>query len=172
MTLILAPDYIVPLQKGHDRDTFDCGNEELNRYLKRQARQDADKFAATPFVLVEADTSIIRAYYTLSSSLAPLAELPAELVKKLPRYQHLPVTLLGRLARDKTIPNKGVGEYLLIDALRRSLEGAQEIAAMAVVVDAKNPDAERFYRHFNFLPLQRTPHRLFLPMRQIAQLFG
>jgi GNAT superfamily N-acetyltransferase len=168
----LAPEYIVPLQKGHERNAFDCGNDELNRYLKRQARQDADKYAAAPFVLIEAEAPTIRAYYTLSSSLLPLTELPVELAKKLPRYQHLPVTLLGRLARDKTIQDKGIGEFLLIDALRRSLEAAHEIAAMAVVVDAKNAEAERFYRHFNFLPFQRTPQRLFLPMQQIAQLFG
>jgi GNAT superfamily N-acetyltransferase len=172
VTLILAPEYIVPLQKGHDRNTFDCGNDELNRYLKRQARQDAEKYTAAPFVLIEMDTPTIRAYYTLSASRLPLAELPAELAKKLPRYQYLPVTLLGRLARDKNIPHKGIGEFLLIDALRRCLIAAQEIAAMAVVVDAKNAEAERFYRHFNFLPLQRAPRRLFLPMKQIAQLFG
>jgi hypothetical protein len=172
MALILAPEYIAPLDKGHDRSAFDCGNEHLNRYLKQQARQDAEKHAAAPFVLIEADTSIVRGFYTLSSSLVPLEELPANLVKKLPRYDHLPVTLLGRLARDKTVSDKGVGEFLLIDALRRSLEGAQQIAAMAVVADAKDAEVARFYRHFNFLPFQLTPLRFFLPMQQIAELFG
>ena len=82
------------------------------------------------------------------------------------------MTLLGRLARDKTVSDKGVGEFLLIDALRRSLEGAQQIAAMAVVADAKDAEVARFYRHFNFLPFQLTPLRFFLPMQQIAELFG
>lgn len=171
MPLILAPEFIVPLNKGHDRSTFDCGNDVLNRYLKLQARQDTAKYVAAPFVLIEPDTPTVRAYYTLSSSLLPLEELPTALTKQLPRYTHLPVTLLGRLARDKTIVDKGVGEFLLIDALRRSLEGAQKIAAMAVVVDAKNAEAERFYQHVNFLPFQRAPLRLFLPMSHIAQLF-
>lgn len=172
MPLTLAPEYIVPLQRGHDRSAFDCGDADLNRYLKQQARQDAEKHVAAPFVLVEPGSLIIRGYYTLSSSRIPLSELPAALVKKLPRYDNLPVTLLGRLARDKTIPDKGLGEFLLLDALYRSLQSAKQIASMAVIVDAKDQDAERFYKHFNFLPFQLTPLRLFLPMTQIEQLFS
>lgn len=172
MPLTLAPEYIVPLQRGHDRSAFDCGDADLNRYLKQQARQDAEKHVAAPFVLVEPGSLIIRGYYALSSSRIPLSELPAALVKKLPRYDNLPVTLLGRLARDKTIPDKGLGEFLLLDALCRSLQSAKQIASMAVIVDAKDQDAERFYKHFNFLPFQLTPLRLFLPMTQIEQLFS
>nr|WP_315261306.1 GNAT family N-acetyltransferase [uncultured Duganella sp.] len=168
---MLAPEYVVPLEKGHDRSAFDCGNDELNRYLKQQARQDAEKYAAAPFVLMEPETPVVRGYYTLSSSLIPLDELPADLAKKLPRYDSLPVTLLGRLARDKTIQGKGLGEFLLLNALHRSLQQAQQIASMAVVVDAKDEDAERFYKHFDFLPFQQTPLRLFLPMKQIEKLF-
>ena len=99
-------------------------------------------------------------------------ELPPDIMKKLPRYGPLPVTLLGRLAVDRTAKGQGVGEFLLVDALRRCLEGAQQIGAMAVIVDAKDEQAESFYRHFDFLPFQLTPRRLFLPMRQIAQLFS
>ena len=172
MPLVLAPEYVVPLEKGHDRSAFDCGNEDLNRYLNQQARQDAEKYAAAPFVLVEPDAPVVRGYYTLSSSLIPLDELPTELAKKLPRYDNLPVTLLGRLARDKIIPEKGLGEFLLLNALHRSLQQAQQIASMAVVVDAKDEDADRFYKHFNFLPFQRTPLRLFLPMIQLEKLFS
>lgn len=171
MPVTLAPEYVVPLAKGHERDAFDCGNEILNRYLKQQARQDAEKFVAAPFVLIEPDVPIVRGYYTLSSSLISVDELPVQLARKLPRYGNLPVTLLGRLARDKTIPDKGIGEFLLLDALHRSQQHAQHIASMAVVVDAKDTEAEQFYRHFNFLPFQVTPPRLFLPMKQIEGLF-
>jgi hypothetical protein len=172
LALVLAPSFVVPLGKGHDRSVFDCGNEPLNRYLKQQARQDADKYIAAPFVLLESDAPVVRGYYTLSSSLIYLDELPAALVKKLPRYDRLPVTLLGRLARDKGIPDRGLGQFLLLDALHRSFQQAQKIASMAVIVDAKNEEAERFYRHFDFLPFQRTPLRLFLPMRQLEALFS
>jgi hypothetical protein len=169
--IVLAPDYVVPLDKKHDREPFNCGVEPLNRYLKQQARQDLDKHVAAPFVLVEPDSTVVRGYYTLSASVMALNDLPESQKKKLPRYAQLPVTMIGRLARDKSINAKGVGEFLLMDALARSLEHASQIAAMAVVVDAKDHVAEGFYRHFDFLPFQQTPRRLFLPMHQIAALF-
>lgn len=172
MPLTLTPECVVPLEKGHDRSAFDCGNDELNRYLKQQARQDAEKHVAVPFVLLEPGSPVVRGFYTLSASIIPVEELPPDMMKKLPRYGQLPVTLLGRLAVDQTARRQGVGEFLLVDALRRCLEGSQHIGAMAVIVDAKDEQAESFYRHFDFLPFQLTPKRLFLPMRQIAQLFS
>ena len=171
MALILAPEHISPLTKAHERKTFDCGQEDLNRYLREQARQDAEKRVAAPFVLTQPGDPKVLGFYTLSSSIIPVSELPEELMKRLPRYGQLPVTLLGRLAVDRAAGGQGVGEFLLVDALRRSLEAAQQIAAMAVIVDAKNEQAESFYRHFDFQPFQQTPLRLFLPMGQIAKLF-
>ena len=78
----------------------------------------------------------------------------------------------GRLAVDQSMKGKGVGQLLLMDALHRSLDAAANIAAMAVLVDAKDAAAEAFYRHFSFLPLQQQPRRLFLPMKSIYRLFG
>jgi len=172
LALALVPEHICPLERAHDRKSFDCGNENLNRYLREQARQDAEKRVAAPFVLTQPDSPVVIAFYTLSSSVIPVEELPPDLMKRLPRYGQLPVTLLGRLAVDRSVGGKGVGEFLLVDALRRSLEAAQQIAAMAVVVDAKDERAESFYRHFDFQPFQQTPLRLFLPMAQIEKLFA
>lgn len=171
MGLVLAAEHIGPLQKTHDRKSFDCGHEDLNHYLRTQARQDAEKRVAAPFVLTQPGNAKVLGFYTLSSSIIPVDELPPDLMKRLPRYGQLPVTLLGRLAVDRSASGQGVGEFLLVDALRRSLEAAQQIAAMAVIVDAKDQRAESFYRHFEFQPFQQTPLRLFLPMTQIAKLF-
>ncbi len=171
MALILAPEHIGPLAKAHERKSFDCGSDDLNRYLREQARQDAEKRVAAPFVFTQPGDPKVLGFYTLSSSIIPVGELPPELMKRLPRYGQLPVTLLGRLAVDRSAGGQGVGEFLLVDALRRSLEAAQQIAAMAVIVDAKDERAEGFYRHFDFQPFQQTPLRLFLPMGQIAKLF-
>ena len=172
MALALSPENIVPLGKAHDRKSFDCGNEDLNRYLREQARQDVEKHVAAPFVLMQPPSAAVLGFYTLSASIILVQELPPELMKRLPRYGQLPVTLLGRLAVDRSVGGQGVGEFLLVDALRRSLEAAQQIAAMAVIVDAKDKNAESFYRHFDFQPFQKTPLRLFLPMAQIAKLFA
>jgi predicted GNAT family N-acyltransferase len=159
------------LGKSHDRKTFDCGTAALDRYLQQQARQDADKNVAAPFVLTLPPGSRVLGYFTLSASHVDTSELPSALVKKLPRYPQLPVTLLGRLAVDCSMMKKGVGQFLLMDALRRSLEAASIIAAMAVVVDAKDDAAVAFYRHFSFVPLQTQPRRLFLSMNTVAGLF-
>ena len=172
MALILAPEHISALTKTHERKSFDCGHEDLNRYLREQARQDAEKRVAAPFVLTQPGDPKVLGFYTLSSSIIPVDELSQDLMKRLPRYGQLPVTLLGRLAVDRSAGGQGVGQFLLVDALRRGLEAAQQIAAMAVIVDAKNERAESFYRHFDFQPFQQTPLRLFLPMGQIAKLFA
>ena len=110
-------------------------------------------------------------YYTLSASPVSVSELPETLAKKLPRYPQLPVTLLGRLAVDQSLKGKGMGQFLLMDALRRSLDASAGIAAMAVVVDAKDEVAASFYRRFGFTPLQEQPGRLFLAMTVVAGLF-
>lgn len=172
MALKLAPQHIRPLDKAHDRKSFDCGNDGLNRYLREQARQDADKRVAAPFALTQPGSLKVLGFCTLSSSIIPVDELPPDLMKRLPRYGQLQVALLGRLAVDRSVGGQGVGEFLLADALRRSLEAAQQITAMTVIVEAKDERAESFYRHFDFRPFQQTPLRLFLPMGQVAKLFA
>ena len=167
-----APAYrIAPIDKSHDRALFSCGSATLDRYLQQQARQDAEKHVAAPFVLTAPPAPRVLGYYTLSASVVNTNELPGTLAKKLPRYPQLPVTLLGRPAVDHSMRGKGMGQFLLIDALRRSLEAAPNIAAMAVLVDAKDDAAEAFFQYFSFLPLQHQPRRLFLPMKTIAGLF-
>jgi GNAT superfamily N-acetyltransferase len=161
-----------PLGRQHDRTAFHCGADALDRYLKQQARQDADKRVAAPFVAVRPPDARVLGYYTLSASVLTLTDLPVELARKLPRYPQLPVTLLGRLAVDQSTKGQGLGEHLLLDALHRSLAHADQIAAMAVVVDAKDEKAVAFYRHYGFRPLQAHPNRLFVPMRLVARLFG
>ena len=163
---------VEPLCRQHDRAAFHCGADGLDRYLKQQARQDADKRVAAPFVAVRATEARVLGYYTLSASVLTLADLPDELARKLPRYPQLPVTLLGRLAVDQSTKGQGLGEHLLLDALHRGLVYADQIAAMAVVVDAKDERAVSFYRHYGFVPLQAQPSRLFIPMRSVAQLLG
>ena len=118
-------------------------------------------------------------YYTLSSSSIDVGQIPADLAKRLPKYPSLPVTLLGRLARDVSLKGKGAGDLLLMDALARALQATQSIASMAVVlsllpdtsVDAKDDAAEAFYRDFGFTVVQDKPRRLFLPMAVVAELF-
>ena len=90
--------------------------------------------------------------------------------KKRLAIRQLPVTLLGRLAVDGSAKGRGLGEHLLLDALQRSLAQSNQIAAAAVVVDAKDEAAANFYARYGFLPLQSAPGRLFIPMATVATL--
>jgi len=157
--------------KHHDRAAFSCGKEPLDRYIREQASQDAKRHYAAPFVLVEKGRKVVLGYYTLASFGINLEDLPESIVKRLPRYPVLPATLLGRLAVDKGHHGKGLGELLLIDALRRSLEQADVIGSAVVVVEAMDKRAWKFYKNFEFFPFQSQKDRLFLPMKTILKLF-
>jgi GNAT superfamily N-acetyltransferase len=98
--------------------------------------------------------------------------LPEDVIKKLPAYPVVPVTLLGRLAVDQRYRGRGVGEFLVVHTLQRALAQSSRIAAAAVVVDAIDEQASRFYRHFGFMPFPDRPSRLFLPMKMISNLFS
>ena len=124
---------------------------------------------AAPFVLLLPDGTIA-GYYTLSSTSVQLAELPAETVRKLPRYPLVPATLLGRLAVDRRQQGRGFGRFLLADALYRAARS--EIASFAVIVDAKDESARGFYERESFLPLPDRPMKLFRLMADIRQLFA
>ncbi len=100
-------------------------------------------------------------------------DLPPELIKQLnlPRYKRIGASLLGRLARDLSYRGKGVGELLLVDALKRSLVMSRQIASAAVIVDAKDEKVQRFYRDFGFIPFPESQKRLFLAMATIQRLY-
>lgn len=163
-------DLIVePISKHHNRGDFSCGYDTLDQYLQKQATQDARRMVAAPFILVqERDRKTVIGYYTLSAFGISLQDLPDEVVKKLPAYPIVPVTLLGRLALDQRYKGQGLGEFLLIDALKRALKQSSQIAAAAVVVDAMDENAAGFYRHFEFMDFPDKPGRLFLPMKTIG----
>ncbi|TIS57183.1 MAG: GNAT family N-acetyltransferase [Mesorhizobium sp.] len=152
----------------HDRTSFESGVEPLDRYFRMQAGQDARKNVAAPFVLVLPD-NVIAGYYTLSATAVGIGEWPARTIRKLPRYPLIPATLLGRLAVDRRYRGQGHGRYLLADALSRCVRS--EIASFAIIVDAKDEAASRFYQRESFLPFPDQPMRLFRSMADIAELF-
>ena len=122
--------------------------------------------------MTESQDRAVIGYYTLSATSILLADLPDETAKKLPKYPHVPATLLGRLAIDSRYQGIGYGDILIIDALRRALLATTEIASYAVVVDAINERARSFYEHYEFCAFPDGKLRLFLPMKTIADLFS
>lgn len=153
---------IEALTPQHDRSTFDCDSEALDRYFRQQVTQDARRRVTACFVAVEQPRGVLAGYYTLASSSVPLTDLPKELSRKLPRYPSVPAVRMGRLAVDRRFRGRGLGAAMLADALERSL-GA-DIAAYALVVDAKDDQAAAFYRHHGFISFNDNPLALFLPL--------
>ncbi|MFZ0480034.1 MAG: GNAT family N-acetyltransferase [Terriglobales bacterium] len=162
-----------PLDKRvHNRGAFSCEHEALNIYLKEKANQDVQKRVAAVFVLTP-DGKTIAGYYTLSQYTIEPGKLPDEAVNRLrlPHYDKLPATLLGRLARSKQFKGAGLGEILLMGALEKALLHSRNIASLAVVVDAKDEKARNFYLSYGFIALPDHPTRLFMLMQTIEQLF-
>jgi len=160
---------IVPLHGNHDRAPFTCGVEDLDRYLKRQAGQDARRRFATVFVAEEIDGRAIHGFYPLSLGSVLLDHLPDNLAKKMPRYPNVPAVRLGRLAVHTAARGRGLGEHLLMDSMARSL--ASEIAWAAFVVDAKDEQARAFYVKYGFQALADDPNHLFMTRGTIQPLF-
>jgi GNAT superfamily N-acetyltransferase len=161
---------VEPLASHHDRQAFTCSVEPLDRYLHQQARQNVEQRVAAVFVLIDTDSGQIAGYYTLSSGSVLLTDLPFDVAKRLPKYPQVPIVILGRLAVSTDRQGQGLGGGLIVDALKRALRHSSDVAAIAVVVDAKDDAAARFYERFGFRRLPDEPFRLFLTMRTIEQL--
>lgn len=157
---------LAPLDVAHDRRTFRSDSEPLNRYLREQVNQDIRRRVAACFVAL-ADRQRIAGYYTLASASLLLSDLPASTSRKLPRYPTVPAVRMGRLAVDREFQGQGLGGALLADALDRAVRS--EIAAFALIVDAKDETAAAFYRHHGFIALPDTPLNLFLPLASAMQ---
>ena len=155
---------LAPLDATHDRALFNSDSEPLNRYLREQVTQDVRRRVAACFVALT-DDKRIAGYYTLASASLLLVDLPASTGKKLPRYPTVPTVRMGRLAVDKEFKGLGLGGALLADALDRAARS--EIAAYALMVDAKDEAAVAFYQHHGFIALPDSPRTLFLPLATV-----
>lgn len=162
--------YVVEALDNQDRQHFTCGVSELDSYLKRQASQDTKKNVSVTYVIREASAQKVLGFYTLSSIGILPGELTEDIIKKLPKYPLLPGALLARLAIDISCKGQGLGARLLIDACKRTLTLSKQIGICAVVVEAKNEDAARFYKHFRFIEIPSRSNKLFLPIKTISSL--
>lgn len=167
----MADHRIERLGPQHHREEFSSGVPALDRYLQKQARQDVSKGVTAAFVITP-DGATIAGFYTLSATELRLRDLPGEFTTKLPRYPSVPATLLGRLAVSTDFRGQGLGEYLLIDAMKRVLMTTNNVASAVIVVDAKNESARQFYTQYDFIPLPLQQNRLFFPVKKIAKQFG
>lgn len=156
---------ITPLTKTHNRNNFDCGEESLNEFLKKFARQNDKRGLGKTFVLTEENQNEILGYYTLSSGSVTFEEVP----ENLPRYP-IPVAHIGRLAVDKNKKGERLGELLLVDALKRISRISTQMGVYAVEVYALNDSARNFYLKYGFSELLDDRLHLYLPIKTIQNL--
>jgi GNAT superfamily N-acetyltransferase len=157
---------IEPLGPDHRRIEFTCGVDALDRYFREQAGQDVRRRATACFVAREIATDRVAGFYTLAAGGILLAQMPVQLAKRLPRYPMVPIARLGRLAVALDYHGRKLGGALLWDAVERA--GRSEVAVYALVVDAKDEQAESFYLHHGFVAFGETPRSLILPLPKMA----
>ena len=148
----------------HDRAGFSCGVPELDVYLHRFAVQHSRKGVSTVHVLVNTDRpGLILGYYTLSAAQVDVLQLSDADRKKLPRFP-VPCFRMGRLACRADQRGQGLGKLLMGCAVDRCLQARRQVAAFALLVDAKNQQAKTFYQHYGFTPCTESPMTLYLPL--------
>src|SRR5437660_10591702 len=161
---------IEALAPHHDRDSFSCGVDSLDRYLRTQASQDVRRKANGVFILVEPDKpDVVLGYYTLCATGVAQGEVPAAARKHIPRYPLVSATLVGRLAVSAARQGERLGAMLLADAVRRAHATAATIGSSMLVVDAIHERAAAFYEANGFVRLPDSL-RLVLPMHAIQRL--
>lgn len=167
--MTIPPWHEEPITKKHNREAFDCGDADLNDFLRRHARQTHERGGAKSFVAVrDDDETLILGFYSLSPASVEFFRAPAEIKRGLAKHD-VPVFRLGRLAVDKSMQGKGLGGQLLLAAGRRSLHASQEVGGVALLIDAKNEGVAQWYANYGALQLLDTPLSLLLPLATIQQ---
>jgi GNAT superfamily N-acetyltransferase len=157
------------LRRDHPVENFDCGREELNRYLVRYAWQNQQAGAAQTYVGIVGE--VIVGYHALAVGHVTLEGAPERLTKGLAKHP-VPIMLLARLATDHPWQGKGVGKALLRDAMQRTLQAANIAGIGALTVHAKDEEARRFYEHFDFVPSPSDPLHLFVLLKDVRRVIS
>jgi GNAT superfamily N-acetyltransferase len=157
------------LRRDHPVEGFDCGREELNRYLVRYAWQNQQAGAAQTYVGIAGE--VVVGYHTLVVGQVILEDAPDRLKKGLAKHP-IPIMLLARLAIDRRWQGRGVGKALLRDAMQRTLQAADIAGIRALAVHAKDEEARRFYEHFDFVPSPTDPMHLFVLLKDVRRVLS
>jgi GNAT superfamily N-acetyltransferase len=158
----------VPLTIEHDLSGFDCGEAALNDWLRHRALKNESRFSRT-YVVCE-DKRVV-AYFCISAGAVERAAAPGKVRRNAP--DTIPVSVIGRLAVSRGHAGKGLGADMLSDALRRIAAASQSIGIGAVLVQAKDEAAKRFYmRCAEFIEYPEDSRTLFLPIETVVAAFG
>lgn len=157
---------IAKLDRQHAIERFDCGQNDLNRFLARYALQNQLANASMTYLALSDDDVV--GYYTLVVGEVAYDDAPERLIKGMARHP-VPLMLLARLAPDRRWQNKGIGKGMFKDAMLRTLNAADIAGIRAFAVHARDDNARAFYEHFDFLPSPTDPLHLYLLMKDVRR---
>jgi GNAT superfamily N-acetyltransferase len=152
-----------PINRKHDREGFDCGEEALNEFLRRYARKSHERGGAKTFLAIDDSNKTILGFYSLSPASVDYARTPEAVSRGLARHD-VPGFRLARLAVDRRWQGRGIGGQLLLVAGRRCLLAAAEVGGVVLVIDAKNARVATWYASYGAVPLLDAPLTLMLPL--------
>jgi GNAT superfamily N-acetyltransferase len=158
---------IEKLRRDHGVDGFDCGREELNRFLIRFAFPNQQAGASQTYLGLSGNEVI--GFYTLVVGQVEYADAPERLTRGLARHP-VPIMLLARLAVSTPWQSRGVGAGLLKDAMRRTLQAADIAGIRAFAVHAKDDAARRYYERFGLIAAPSDPFHLFVLMKDLRHI--
>lgn len=164
----LARLTIKPLdRKTDDRAAFSCGTERIDNFLKRQAAQQAHEDTSRTHVAIEPPSRAILGYYTLCLHGIDVSELPPEDQKRMPRRPTIGAVYLSMIGVDSRLQGRGLGKFLLADALQVCVEIADKAGCAFIVLDALNDVAASLYRSLGFHDLSAPGHETRMVMSMI-----
>lgn len=155
-----------PLDSEHRVNGFECGVGSLDIWLVRHARAAAGAGSARTYVVIDSDQERVVGYHALTVGSIDHAEATGRAKKGMPRHP-IPVMLLARLAVDKSVQGKGLGLFLLRDAMCRAASVADQAGVRLLLVHAVNDEARAFHQRFGFKPSPTDPMNMHLLINEI-----
>ncbi|MFN8105283.1 MAG: GNAT family N-acetyltransferase [Acidimicrobiia bacterium] len=152
----------------HDLAEFDCGNAELDEWLRRHARTATGQGTRT-YLLVDGDGSVV-GYFAIAPHLLRREDAPRRLAPGAP--EQIPAVLLAKLALDSAVQGQGLGSELLVFALDVVVAAARRAGGRVVLADAVDDEARAFYEHHDFELLPGQTHRLAMKLSSAAKALG
>jgi GNAT superfamily N-acetyltransferase len=119
------------------------------------------------YVVVDATQSRVVGYHALSAAGVEREAATARVIKGMPHYP-VPVVLLARLAVDVSVARRGLGAWLLRDAMTRTLGASETIGVRAMFVHEIDNDAREFYIRHGLEPSPTDPLHLMILIKDIA----
>lgn len=158
-----------PLDPHHNVDHFECGREQLDRWLRAYAGQGQRRDTARTFVVCRQGERDVVGYYTLVVSQVEQGKATSEVKSGTSKHFPIPACLIARLAVDRSEQGIGLGRSLLLDALQRTERASQSVGMRAVLVHALDEEAAAFYERFGFKPTSPEPLTLMVPLEAVSR---